>query len=390
MKVAPTPRTLANWDSAPWNRVSFRTVREILPTVEVWRGAGTVSQLLENKQELSGLSFKSIEGETTIDAFLASSFTDGFLILHRGKRVFERYFDGMTERCLHLSQSVAKSLVGSLTGVLVGEGLVDVDQQITYYLPELGDTAYRGATVRHLLDMTSGVAFNEDYTDPNSDIVRVDVASGWKPRPATGAWPDSIFDVIKSLKTLARPHGEVFSYRSIETDVLAFVLEKAAGMRLAPLLSDRIWSRIGAEASANFAVDPTGYAIADGGFNATLRDYARFGQMILDNGAAMGNQIVPERWIADTRRADHSKFHHPYTIVTPNGGYRNQFWTDDVSQPTLLCRGVFGQMIFIAPQYEMVGVKLSSWPDFVSPKRTMTALAAMHAIGLALTSGRCA
>ena len=385
MKAAPIPRTLSNWDSAPWNRVSFRTVREILPTVEVWRGAGPVSHLIEYRQEFGSLAFTSMEGETTIDAFLASSFTDGFLILHRGKLVYERYSDGMTERCLHLSQSVAKSLVGALTGILVGEGLVDVDQQITHYLPELGDTAYRGTTVRHLLDMTSGVAFNEDYTDSNSDIAKVDVASGWKPRPATGEWPYSILDVIKSLKTLTRPHGEVFSYRSIETDVLAFVLEKAAGMRLAPLLSDRIWSRIGTEESANFTVDPSGYAVADGGFNAALRDYARFGQMILDNGAAMGNQIVPESWIADTRRADHSKFHHPYTIVTPNGGYRNQFWIEDVSQPTLLCRGVFGQMIFIAPQYDMVGVKLSSWPDFVNPKRTMTALAAMHAIGRALT-----
>jgi CubicO group peptidase (beta-lactamase class C family) len=385
MKAAPTPRTLANWDSAPWNRVSFRTVREILPTVEVWRGAGPAAHLVENKQELGDLVFTGTEGETTIDAFLTSSFTDGFLILHRGKRVFERYQDGMSERCLHLSQSVAKSLVGALAGVLVGEGLVNVDQQITRYLPELGDTAYRGATVRHLLDMTSGVAFNEDYTDPHSDIAKVDVASGWKPRPATGAWPDSIFDVIKSLKTLTRPHGEAFSYRSIETDVLAFVLEKAAGMRLAALLSDRIWSHIGAEESANFTVDPSGYALADGGFNATLRDYARFGQMIFDGGSAMGNQIVPESWIADTRRADHHKFHHPYTIVTPSGGYRNQFWSEDVSQPTLLCRGVFGQMIFIAPQYEMVGVKLSSWPDFVNPKRTMTTLASMHAIGRALT-----
>lgn len=378
------PRTLSNWDSAPWNRLSFRTIREILPTVEVWRGAGPVSQLHENKQELGGLSFTCIEGETTIDAFLASSFTDGFIILHRGNRIFERYQDGLTERCLHLSQSLAKSLVGALSGVLVGDGLVDVEQQITHYLPELDDTAYRGATIRHLLDMTSGVAFNENYTDPHSDIAKVDVASGWKPGPAAGEWLDTMFDVIKSLKTLNRPHGEVFSYRSIETDVLAFVLEKAAGMRLAPLLSDRIWSRIGAEESANYAVDPSGFAVAGGGFNATLRDYARFGLMILDGGAVMGKQIVPESWIADTRRADHSKFHLPDTIVTPDGGYRNQFWSDNVSQPTLVCRGVFGQMIFIAPQYEMVGVKLSSWPDFVNPKRTMTALAAMHAIGRAL------
>ena len=112
------PRTLSNWDSAPWNRVSFRTMREIIPTVEVWRGTVPAAQLIENKQEIGNISFTSSEGETTIDAFLASSFTDGFLILHRGQRVFERYYDGMSERCLHLSQSVAKSLVGTLTGVL--------------------------------------------------------------------------------------------------------------------------------------------------------------------------------------------------------------------------------------------------------------------------------
>ncbi len=302
---------MADWDRAPWNRWSFSHVRELLPTVDVWRGDGPARALLEAPQDLGALRFEGAAGATTIDAFLENSFTDGFLILHRGKRIFERYSGYFQPQHLHLSQSVAKSLIGALTGILCVEGVVAPDDPITRFLPELSETAYRDARLRHVLDMTSGTAFNEEYTDPFSDMARIDVACGWKPPPQPGDWQDCVFDVIKTLRTLERPHGAAFSYRSVETDVLAMCLERASGVRLADLLAGKLWSRIGAEQSACFTVDRAGYALADGGFNATLRDYARFGQMILDNGTAGGQQIVPEAWIADTCQADHSRFGAP-------------------------------------------------------------------------------
>jgi CubicO group peptidase (beta-lactamase class C family) len=390
MRGFPPPRSARppamEWDRHPWNRWSFRNMREIVPTAEVWRGRGPVRDLPPDFQDIGQITFDAPDGRMTVTEFLASSETDGFLILHRGRRVFENYYDGMTERSLHLSQSLAKSIVGALAGSLVGDGLIDPDQPVTSLLPEFSETAYRGASIRHLLDMTSGVFFDEEYTNPRSGMGLIDVGAGWKPPLDDGDWPDCVFDVALQNKTLARPHGAAFDYRSIETDVLAFCLERAAGLRLPELLSQRLWTRLGVEESASFTIDKAGYALADGGFNATLRDYGRFGQLILDGGRVGAEQVLPAKWIEDTHHADPSVFGEPYNRVLPKGGYRNSFWVEDTTRRTLLCRGVFGQLIFIAPEYDMVGVKLSSWPEFVSPRRTMTAIKAMHAIGQGLTS----
>src|SRR5262249_51940765 len=155
-------------------------------------------------------------------------------------------------------------------------------------------------------------------------------------------------------------HGARFNYRSIETDVLAFVLEQAGGARLAELVSREIWAPIGAEEDAYFTVDPAGYALADGGFNATLRDYARFGLLHANHGMANGRQIVPADWIAATRKGDHDKFQGDYRVVLPKGAYKNQFWIEDVSRRAYMARGVFGQMIYIDPDADFVAVKVSS------------------------------
>ena len=200
----------------------------------------------------------------------------------KGQIVFERYMNGMTERSQHLSQSVAKSIVASVAGILVGQGVLEPNEKITTYLPELKKTAWKDATLRHALDMTSGVQYIEDYDAANSDIALTDVASGWKPaRPGLKA-PACMWDQILSLKTRVREHGEVFQYRSIETDVLAHCMERVTQSRLASLISSELWSPLGSEENAYFTVDPAGYALADGGFNACLRDYARFGQMLMN------------------------------------------------------------------------------------------------------------
>ncbi len=279
-----------DWDRPPWNRWAFQHIREILPTVEVWRGAGHRSKLPEAATRIDDLAYEYEGRETTLSAHLDETYTDGFLILKHGAIVHESYFNGMTPRSLHLSQSMAKSVTATVCGILVGRGLIDVAAPVTRYLPELEATGWRGATVQHVLDMTTGVRFSEEYTDPMSDIGQVDVASGWKPpppqAPADFPWPAHMWELILGLKEEARPHGERFEYRSIETDVLAFLMERVTGRRLAQLVSEELWQKIGADESACFTVDPAGYALADGGFNATLRDYARFGQLILEVGAA--------------------------------------------------------------------------------------------------------
>ena len=379
--MQPVPKS--EWDRAPWNRWSFQHVADILPTVAISRGTGPVRELPRAERALDGLVVTGIAGgEVPLSAFLEQTFTDGFLVLKDGAIAFERYLNGMDEGTLHLSQSLAKSFTGMLAGILARRRLLDVNAKVTDILPELAPTAYAGATVRHLLDMTSGVRFNEDYTDPLSDMGRADVASGWKPIPpgATGDWPDNMLDLVLTLRASDRDHGEKFAYRSIETDVLAFVLERAAGKRLPQLLSEELWHKLGMEQDANMTIDSAGFALADGGLSACLRDYGRFGQMILDDGA----RIVPANWIEATRTGRHDLFGAPYTAVLPRGAYRNQFWIEDGGQRNLMARGVFGQLIYIDCARRMVVVKLSSWPDFVNPSWTVATLEMVRAVARAL------
>lgn len=378
--LAPPPR---DWDQPPWNRWSFQHVRELVPTVEVWKGAGHASRLPRAERDLDALPVTGSEDQsTTLAGVLDETYTDGFLVLKDGAVAYERYFNGMNPRSLHLSQSMAKSITSSVAGILVGRGLLDVTAPVTAYLPELEQTGWRGATLQHVLDMTTGVKFDETYEAPDSDIAKVDIACGWKPKPAEddprAVWPRHMWELILGLKDVVRPHGELFEYRSIETDVLAFAMERVTGKRLAELVSEELWQKLGCEESACFTVDRAGYALADGGFNATLRDYGRFGQMILDNGAG----IVPAAWIETTRNG--ASWGEAYSAAFP-GSYRNQFWIEDEASRNLMCRGVFGQLIHVNFDARIVTVKLSTYPEFLSVPYSVATLRAVHAIAGALS-----
>ena len=374
-----------DWDRAPWNRWTFQHIREILPTTEVWRGDGPVWRLPEAPRDLDDTAFTTDSGkDTTIGQWLADDFTDGFIVLHRGAIVCERYLNHMTERSLHLSQSVAKSVTATVAGILAGRGVLDPDCPVTDYLPELEKTAWKGAKLRHVLDMTSGVRFVEDYEAPDSDVGMTDIASGWKPRRHGAKAPACIWDQIMGLTVRDREHGEVFRYKSIETDLLAHCMERVTETRLADLVSRELWAPMGAEESACFTVDSAGYALADGGFNATLRDYARFGLTHMAGGVGNGRRIVPVEWIEDTRRGDPSIFGPPYTDTLPSGAYRNQFWIPNAGKRAYTARGVFGQRVHIDPDNELVVVKLSSWPEFQSVPRSRAFMNAVDAIAARL------
>ncbi len=375
-----------DWDRGPWNRWTFQHIREILPTAEVWRGRGAVREMPRSETDLDGLAVVDSAGApTTLAGLLDETYTDGFLIIRNGVIAYERYFNGMTERTLHLSQSVGKSLVAAVAGILAGRGVLDVNAPVTQCLPPLAQTAWRGATLQQVLDMTTGVRFDEAYTNPYSGAGMLDVASGWKPIPPDSdpafTWPKHIWELIISLTETDRPHGGWFHYRSIETDVLAFCMERVTGKRLPQLVSEELWQKMGAEESACFTVDSAGYGLADGGLNATLRDYGRFGQLMLEGGGG----VIPPHWIEATRTGDHSIFGDPYTLSLPQGAYKNQFWIEDPRSRSIMCRGVFGQLIYMNWDTNMVAVKLSSWPDFLNVPYNVATLAALHSIGKALS-----
>lgn len=381
-----TPIPPEDWDRAPWNRYSFQHVREFVPTVTVERG-DVHTPLPAAPRSLGALTLECDGLAQTIDTFVAASDTDGFLILFEGAIVTETYGNGMTPSTRHLSQSVAKSVVGCVAGILAHRGVIDLDAPLTEYLPELAATAYREATVQHVMDMTSGVTWDETYTRPDSHCAKLDAAAGWKPR-RNPDWPGSTWELILTLTELECAHGASFRYRSIETDVLGFALQRAAGRPLAELVSRELWAPLGAQHEAYFTIDPAGYACACGGFNATLRDYGRFALMLAGHGAIDGRQVVPASFIAATRAGDPTRFGESPRAVLPHGAYHNQFWLERPGGP-FMARGVFGQLIYVDPEAAFAAVKLSSWPEFVDPVRTRTALAALHAVRAHLT-GRAA
>jgi CubicO group peptidase (beta-lactamase class C family) len=380
--AASIPRE--DWDRAPWNRWSFQHVRELVPTAQVWRGPGPAAALPVALQDIDGVAFESDGQPATVGSFFEANYADGFLVLHRGRVVAERYFNGMTSHSQHLSQSVAKSVVGTVAGILIGRGVLDPAAPVTFYLPELEATAYRGATVQQVLDMTTGVVFDETYTALDSHIAKMDVASGWKARKDP-SWPTHVFELILQLQASQSVHGAIFNYRSVETDVLAFVLQSATGLLLPELVSRELWAPMGAEEDAYFTVDPAGYGLADGGFNATLRDYARFALLHLGGGEIGGRRLLPSSWLEDTRFAARPDlFQGVYRDILPRGAYRNQFWIEDVERGAYMARGVFGQLIYIDPVGEFAAVVLSSWPEFLHAPRTRASLAAVRAIRDAL------
>jgi CubicO group peptidase (beta-lactamase class C family) len=370
---------LTNWDLAPFNRWSFMNIRKLFPTVDVNADYANVQSLPLALQDLSGISFKVHTGKTvTLSDFLYSSYTDGFLVLHKGKIITEAYFNNMQSDTPHLSQSVAKSIVGTLAGILRDQGLVDQDAPLVSYVPELARCGYKDAKLSHALNMTSGVRFVEDYNMPGSDMTRIDIASGWRPVPEDES-PHTIRDIILPLPKI-RKHGKVFQYKSVDTDVVAWALERAANKSLAELVSELIWKKIGAEQNAFFTVDRAATALADGGFNATLRDYARFGLMMQNSGKVGDLEVVPGSWVDACASGDRSVYGPPNTDTCPDGAYSNFWWVNNIDRGDFMARGVFGQMIYVNRAAELTIVKLSTWPDYVITDFTRDSLAAFDSI----------
>ena len=384
-----------DWDRPPWNRWAFQNISQILRTAPIYKnrnhsksGLSTnvkPAELTYSPRDISELQFTLDDGtDTTIDQFLDDTYTDGLLILHHNNIIHESYYNDMQSHSLHLGQSVTKSIVATTAAVLIDQGTIDVNVPITRYLPELESTAWREATVQQVMDMTTGVRYNETYDERDSDVGKTDVASGWKPPPPdldTSDWPNCLWDQILSLTVQDAEHGERFLYRSIETEVLAFAMERVTGIRLPQLISQLLWAPMGAEEDANITVDQHGCSTASGGISASLRDYARFGKLLLDKGMVEGRQVVPEWWVDDIRHGNHGLFSADGKEAFANGCYRNQFWIEDKDKSAHVCIGVFGQTIYVSPELDMVAVKLSTWPEFRNRIHLRNTIRAFHAIG---------
>jgi CubicO group peptidase (beta-lactamase class C family) len=384
--------TLANWQDPPFNRWAFQHIRELIPTARITRGQGPAWPLPRAERDVLGLRFRSGDRELSIAEMLAETHTDGFLVLHRGQIVAEHYFNGMAPDVPHLLMSVSKSVTSAVAGVLAGRGSLRVSATVEEIVPELRGTSLQGATVQHLLDMRAGTRFDESYDNPEADVRSYERVYLWRPdnggpRPA---------DALGYFATLQNdgPHGGPFRYRSILTDVLAWVLERAAGVRLHELIARELWQPMGAEFDAEITVDAHGNPMADGGICATLRDLARFGQLYLQRGVAGGRVVVPAAWIDDTIRGAPDG---PEAFAAggrsgdaPGAHYRNCWWVWRPDLAFYQASGINGQAVYVHVPSQTVVAKLSTWPTATSAPAADAAAHAVLAVSNALQEGRLA
>ncbi|MEE9371745.1 MAG: serine hydrolase [Saprospiraceae bacterium] len=288
--------------------------------------------------------------------FLDSSYTQGFLVLQDDTIVYENYWRGQKEETRHISWSMAKSVISALLGIAQAEGKMgSVDKTVDEYLPELKGSAYEGVKVKDVLQMSSGVKFNEDYGDPNSDINR------WFQAFALG---DSQDDFVATLVKERTP-GTYNHYVSINTHVLGMILVRTTGVSIAKYFKEKLWEPLGAEYDSYWLNDETGMEMALGGLNATLRDYAKIGKLFLHKGIWEGEQIVPQAWIKESLTMDSEHLTpasknsaHPYT------GYGYQWWIPPGNDGEFWAKGVFNQYIYINPTTNTVIVKNSANQNF--------------------------
>lgn len=347
----------------PQNRWANSNYRSLVPTKNISRGAGWIAPLPRaDRSDLDAVSFMPIgssEKMTWADS-LSKNYTDGIVVLHKGHIVYERYVGALDADTPHIAFSVTKSFIGTIAACLVHEGLLDDAASIAFYVPELEESAFGNATVRQVLDMTTALQYSEDYTDPDAEIWAHARAGGLMPRPPGYQGPQSFYEFLQSVKKLGT-HGASFSYKTINTDTLGWVIRRVTGQPLAQLLSQRIWSRLGAEHDAHITVDTEGTEFAGGGLNTCLRDLARFGELMRNDGWSTGQQVIPKAVIDDIRRgADPNKFAPAGYHTLPGWSYRNMWWISHNSHGAYMARGIHGQAIYIDPMAQMVIARYAS------------------------------
>jgi CubicO group peptidase (beta-lactamase class C family) len=360
--------TAKNWYWGPGNRWSYKHTRRIFPSANIYRGTGPIAKLDYALRDLDEITFidPATKARLSIAQMYAATDTDAILVMKDGKIVTERYFNGMQPEDTHLLMSVSKSVIGVLAGIIISQGRLDPNAQVTSYIPELKGSAYEGATVRNLLDMSVGMEFDEDYSSKTSDLYRLDEAVGWVERGPNAA--NGLHEYLSTLKKRHGTHGAEFRYISANTDAMGWVLERATNTDYAGLVSKELWSKLGAERDAYVLLDGFQAAYADPGLNMTLRDLGRFSQMVLQGGLYNGQQIVPGNWIEDIRRGGDPqawKKGPEYSYFRTlsgyeNGSYRNYWYVADPRRGHITAIGLAGQLIVINPSSNTIVVKFSS------------------------------
>ncbi|BCL84681.1 serine hydrolase [Ktedonobacteria bacterium brp13] len=369
----------------PYNRWSFQNIQKLNPTADVWRGNGPVAHFDEEPGDIDAVPYQRRDGTTyTFGEMPELSYTDGIAVLHQGKMIYERYLNGMQAHTRHAWASGSKSMTGMLAAMLANEGLFDLEAPVTTYLPELKQSGWASATVHQVMDMTTAITFAEGEPDPllgqpgmvHPSMVEnwmYSVTMGWRARPQGYAGPETSYDLLATMKREGR-HGNRFTYLTPNTDILAWIMKRLLDKSLADIMHERIWSKLGVERDACWVVGPTTEETSGSGLLTTLRDMARFGQMMLQQGWFNGQQIVPTAVVEDIERS--AKGSSPYS---------HQWWMVNKKHGVYCALGFGGQMLYIDPHAQLVVAKFSSYPTPVDGgEEFFHAFAALPALAKAL------
>lgn len=372
--------TLANWRNAPFSSWAFSHVREIIQSADIANNPADIWQLQSDPANLSTLS---VDDGLDLGEYLDATYTDALIVLHRDRIVAEEYRNAAGPLKPHILMSVSKSMLGALCGILADKGILNTAAPVTDYVPEIAGTAWKGATVQNLLDMRAGIRFDEDYEATSGAIIEYRKSTGWNPLEP-GDTASDLRSFFSEISDTDGTHLGRFHYVSPNTDLMAWIVERAAGTRYADLMSQHLWQPMGAETSAYITVDRLGAPRAAGGMCVTLRDLARVGLLVANRGKRGSVQVLPRAWIEDvlTNGDPQAWASGDFAEYFPgrNMHYRNKWYVERGDNPMVFCIGIHGQNLYVFPEQQLVVAKMSSRPRPLDPEVSLLNLKMIAAL----------
>lgn len=367
----------------PMIRWSYSNMRQFVPSRRVAAGGQGKAFPRSPRDDLGDVVFTPLgaDAPVTFAQSLTQAFTDGIMVLHRGQVVFERWFGVTGPETRHIAFSVTKSFVGTIAEMLVEEGRLDPAALVGQILPEMAGSGFADATVRQVMDMTTGLAFSEDYADPNSGIGAYSAALELTPRPVDYAGATDLWAYLPSI-CKAGVHGQGFTYRTPNTDVLGWLISRIEGAHFADVLTRRLWQPLGMLGDADLIVDPAGAPFAGGGLNLRLEDLARFGETMRLGGQG----VIPQSVVARIRGGgDPAHFDRARYPQLPGWSYGSQWWISNNDHCCFSARGIHGQTLWVDPAAEMTVARFASHPIAANGANDPLSLPAWAALADALS-----
>lgn len=367
----------------PQMRWSVSNFRQLMPTVNISRGLQSPEKIaFQENKAIDSLRFKSTgsDKEVSWDQSLKENYTDGIIIMHKGSVIYERYFGVLDQFGQHGAMSMTKSFVGTLAEILIAEKKLKSEALVISYIPELKNSGFKNATVRDLMDMTTGIRFSEDYSDPNAEVWQHAKAGNPLPKEPGYKGPKNYYEFLQTIKPEGK-NGAEFHYRTANTDALGWVLARVTGKNVAELISEKIWRPLRPEQDAYMSVDSIGTPFAGGGLNLGLRDLARFGELMRNQGQAQGVQVIPTQVLESIKKGgDRQKFSKAGYEQLKGWSYRSMWWVTHNKHGAFMARGVHGQALYIDPVAEMVIARFSSYPVAANAANDPMTLPAFNAV----------